>query len=83
MADVQALRGVTVQEFRTALRDAVEHVDVVQPPALREPLGLWLRGIDERAGRERWTGLLGRHVVDAWNAAHAILTTEGGSSCPS
>ncbi|GAA1281469.1 hypothetical protein [Saccharothrix xinjiangensis] len=52
-----------------------EDFDVVEPPALREPVSLWLRGLEERARRERWTGLLGRSVVVAWNAARAILAT--------
>jgi hypothetical protein len=72
-----ALRGVTVEQFRTTLLDAVDHIDVVQPPALREPVSLWLRGHDERARREGWKHLLGRPVVLAWNAARAILATQG------
>ncbi len=79
-ADNQAhpvpLRGVTVGHFRAVLLDAAEHTDVVQPPALREPISLWLRSVEERARRENWQDLLGRHVVDAWGAAQAILTTE-------
>lgn len=70
-----AMLGVTVEQFRTALLDAAERIDVVQPPALREPVSLWLRGVEERARREVWTDFLGRHVVDAWNAARAILAT--------
>lgn len=70
-----ALRGVTVEQFRAALLDAAEHIDVVHPPALREPISLWLRGLEERTHREGWRHLLGRPVVHAWNAARAILAT--------
>jgi hypothetical protein len=72
-----AMRGVTVEQFRTTLLDAVDHVDVIQPPALREPVSLWLRGVEERARIEDWKRLLGRPVVTAWNAARAILATRG------
>lgn len=67
------LAGVTVTQFRQALRDAVVRVDVVEPATLREPVSLWLRGVDERARREQWADLLGRSVVEAWNAAQAVL----------
>jgi hypothetical protein len=72
-----SLGGVTVEQFRAALLDAAEGIDVVQPPALREPVSLWLRGLEERARREGWPHLLGRQVVDAWNAAQAILAARG------
>ncbi|MEV8439171.1 hypothetical protein AB0425_17490 [Actinosynnema sp. NPDC051121] len=82
MADAfdTALLDVTVDQFRATLLDAVKHVDVVQPAALREPVSLWLRGIDERACRENWTHLLGRPVVAAWNAARAILAAHQAPS---
>lgn len=67
------LQSVTVEEFRAVLLDAVKHVDVVQPPALREPISLWLRGLEETARREGWRHLLARPVVAAWEAAQAIL----------
>lgn len=70
------LRGVTVEQFRAALLDAAEHTDVVQPPALRGPIRLWLRATEERARREAWRDFLGRYVEDAWEAAQAILATE-------
>jgi hypothetical protein len=72
---VTALWDVSVDQFRAELLDAVAHVDVVQPPALREPICLWLRSLEERARREGWRDLAGRHVVDAWEAAQAILAT--------
>lgn len=65
--------AVTVEQFRAVLLDAVQHVGVVQPPALREPIGLWLRSVEERARREKWLNLLGRPVETAWSAAQAIL----------
>ncbi len=70
------LRGVTVEQYRAVLLDAVEHVGVVQPPALRGPISLWLRSVEERARRENWRDLLGRPVETAWSAAQAILATE-------
>lgn len=68
-----SLRGVTVEQFRTRLLDAAARTDVIQPAALREPVRLWLRAVEERARREDWRQLLGRPVGAAWNAAQAIL----------
>lgn len=65
--------GLTVAQFRQALRDATDRILVVQPAALREPIALWLRSVEERAAREQWRHLLGRSVVAPWNAAQAIL----------
>ncbi|MFE2751587.1 hypothetical protein ACFXGA_06240 [Actinosynnema sp. NPDC059335] len=45
---------------------------------MREPVALWLRGLDERARLENWNSLLGRSVVAAWNAARAILAVPSG-----
>jgi hypothetical protein len=67
------LAGITVEQFRMALRDAVDRIDVVQPAALREPVSLWLRGVEEQAARQQWADLLGRRVLESWNAARAIL----------
>lgn len=67
------LAGVTVDEFRRALLDAVDRIGVVQPATLREPLSLWLRSVEEQASAQQWTHLLGRPVVAAWNAAQAVL----------
>lgn len=79
-ADNQAhpvtLRDVTVEQFRAVLLDAAGHTDVVQPPALREPISLWLRGLEERARRENWRHLLGKPVEYAWEAAQVILATD-------
>ena len=74
------LRGVTVERFRATLLDAADALDVVQPPALREPLDLWLRASEERTRRERWRFLLGESGVAVWNAARAILATRGSES---
>jgi hypothetical protein len=70
------LKDVTVPVFLDTLRDAAVHLDAVQPEALREPLSLWFRAIEERAMGEGWRHLLGRNVVAVWNAARAIL--DGG-----
>lgn len=67
------LKDVTVSAFLDALRDAIVRLDVVQPAGLREPLALWFRATVEKATREGWTDLLGRHVVAVWNAARAVL----------
>lgn len=67
------LRDVTVIQFRAALLDAAARADVVEPEALREPIALWLRALEQKANREGWRSLLGRDVVAAWNAARAIL----------
>lgn len=67
------LPDMTVDQFRQALRDAAAHVDVVEPAALREPISLWLRSVDERVGREQWQCLLGRPTTSPWHAAQAIL----------
>jgi hypothetical protein len=67
------LAGVTVREFRQALADAADAVEVIEPIALREPVRLWLLAMDEHARRERWSHLLARPVVAEWNAAQAIL----------
>lgn len=67
------LAGVTVTQFRQALRDAAVRIEVVEPATLREPVSLWLRGIEERARREQWADLLGRPIIESWNAAQAIL----------
>lgn len=69
------LRDVTVEQFRAVLLDAVEHVDIIQPPTLRVPVSSWLRSVEERARREEWRDLLGRQVVHEWAAAQAILAT--------
>jgi hypothetical protein len=65
------LRDVTVEQFRSTLLDAVDHIDVIQPEALREPVSLWLRAVEEEA--RQWRHLLGRSVVSPWNAAISIL----------
>lgn len=65
------LRGVTVKQFRQALRDAAEHVGVVEPESLRQPLWLWFRASE--ADASRWTHLLGHPTVSVWNAAQAVL----------
>jgi hypothetical protein len=67
------LDGVTVQAFLADLHEAVAHLDLVQPAALREPISLWLRAAEARAIGQGWKHLLGRDVVAAWNAAQAIL----------
>lgn len=67
------LKGVTVDQFRAVLLTAVEHVHVIEPAELREPVALWLRAVEAQAASERWTHLLGRRVVSAWNAAQAII----------
>lgn len=67
------LRDVDVIEYRAALLDAAARVDVVEPEALREPLALWLRALEEKANHEAWKSLIGRDVVAGWNAAQAIL----------
>jgi uncharacterized protein YbjT (DUF2867 family) len=67
------LEDVTIPAFLDTLRDAVVHLDVVQPEALREPLSLWFRAIEEQVVREGWTYLLGRPVVYVWNAARAVI----------
>jgi hypothetical protein len=73
---MRALGGVTVEQFRAVLLDAVEHVDIIQPSALRAPVSSWLRSVEERARREGWRDLLGRQVVHEWAAAQAILATK-------
>lgn len=65
------LKGITVTQFRQALRDAADRILVVQPAPLREPLALWLRSTESQAAS--WGNLIGRPAVAAWNAAHAIL----------
>lgn len=65
------LAGITVRQFRQALRDAADRVGVIQPPELRTPVWLWLRAVESDASR--WDHLLGRPGVSAWNAAQAIL----------
>ncbi|ANZ35244.1 hypothetical protein BBK82_03300 [Lentzea guizhouensis] len=77
----RSLSDVTVEQFRAVLLDAVEHVDVIQPPALRKPIGLWLRSVEEQARRENWRVLLSRPVMYVWEAAQAILATETGRRC--
>lgn len=67
------LRDVDVIEYRAALLDAAARVEVVEPEALREPLALWLRALEEKANIEGWKSLIGRDVVAGWNAAQAIL----------
>lgn len=67
------LKGVTVPVFVDTLRDAVVHLDVVHPEALREPLSLWFRASVDQAIGENWEYLLGRSVVSVWNAARAVL----------
>lgn len=66
-----SLRGVTVKQFRQALRDASDHVGVVEPEPLRKPLWLWFRAVEAEASR--WNDLLGRPCVAVWNAAQAVL----------
>jgi len=68
-----SLRDVTVPDLIDTLRDAEDHLDVVQPGALREPLSLWFLATLEQAKRERWTQLMGKPVVAVWNAARAVL----------
>lgn len=68
------LQGVTVNDYRSALRQAADRVDTIQPESLREPVSLWLRAAEVEA--RSWTHLLGRPVVSAWNAAQAILNTK-------
>jgi hypothetical protein len=67
------MAGVTVDQFRKALLDAVGRIDVVQPATLREPVSLWLRSVEAQAAAQEWKHLLGRPVISAWNAARAIL----------
>lgn len=67
------LNGVTVIQFRAALLDAAARVEVVEPEALRGPIALWLRALEEKANIEGWKSLIGRNVVAGWNAAQAIL----------
>jgi hypothetical protein len=67
------LKDVTVIQFRAALLDAAVRVDMIEPEALREPIALWLRALEEKANHEGWKSLLGRSVVAGWNAAQAIL----------
>lgn len=68
-----SLKDVTVQHFLDTLRDAVIHLDSVQPAALRTPLDLWFRATEAQAVSESWAHLLGRSVVPVWNAARAML----------
>ncbi len=68
------LRDVDVIQYRAALLDAAARVDVIEPEALREPIALWLRALEEKANREGWKSLIGRNVVASWNAAQAILS---------
>jgi hypothetical protein len=68
-----SLKGVTVPAFLDTLRDAVVHLDVVHPEALREPLALWFRATESQVISEGWADLLGRSVVPVWNAARAVL----------
>lgn len=70
------LKGMTVDQFRAALLNAAERVQVVQPEALREPIALWLRAVEAEASYHGWRHLLGRPVVSAWNAAQAILAED-------
>lgn len=67
------LRNVTVEQFRKTLLDAVEHIDVIQPEDLREPVSLWLRAVEQEA--RQWKRLLGRDVVAVWNAALSIIVS--------
>lgn len=67
-----SLKGVTVPTFLDTLREAVGHLDAVQPEALREPLALWFRATEAQVISEGWTHLLGRSVVAVWNAARAV-----------
>lgn len=69
----QSLRDATVPAFLDTLRDAVVHLDTVQPEALREPLSLWFRATEQQVVSEGWTHLLGRSIVPVWNAARAVL----------
>lgn len=69
----KGLDGVTVEEFRSALLEAVRNVGVVRPPELREPLSLWWRATEERSRREDWRHLTGRDVLAQWEAARAVL----------
>lgn len=68
-----SLEGVTVPAFLDTLREAVVHLDAVQPEALREPLALWFRSTEAQVILEGWAHLLGRSVVSVWNAARAVL----------
>lgn len=63
----------SVEEIRATLLAAAARTDVVQPPALREPIRLWLRGVEERSRRDNWRHLAGRPVEYAREAAQAIL----------
>lgn len=67
------LKDVTVIQFRAALLDAAARVETVEPEALREPIALWLRALEQKANLEDWKSLIGRNVVAGWNAAQAIL----------
>jgi hypothetical protein len=74
MTDMNAsLKDVTVPALLDTLRDALVHLDVVQPEALREPLALWFRATEAQVVSERWVHLLGRSVVPVWNAARAVI----------
>ncbi len=67
------LGDVTIEDFLGTLRAAAAGLDDVYPEALREPLRLWFRAVEEEARREGWAHLLGRPVVAVWNAARAVL----------
>jgi hypothetical protein len=67
---------VSVEEFRAVLLAAAARTDVVQPPALRESVGLWLRSVEERSRRENWRHLTGKPVEYAREAAQAILAAD-------
>lgn len=72
-------RHVTPVEFRAVLLKAVEHIHVIRPVELQEPLRTWFRGHEERARLGQWPDLLGRSVTTVWNAAMAVLRTAGAA----
>lgn len=72
-------RHVTPVEFRAVLLKAVEHVDVIRPAELQEPLRTWFRGHEERARRGQWHSTIGRPVTTVWNAAMAVLRAAGAA----
>lgn len=71
------LTGVTIERFREALREGAEHVDVIEPAELREPVKLWLRSVEEMSRRQDWKEPLGHPVHGPWEAAQAVLDEAG------
>lgn len=74
---IDATKDLSVLRFRAVLLTAAQHLSVVEPEQLREPIEVWLRAQEERASREDWKSLLGQDVSATWHAAVAILEAAG------